>query len=292
MAMKKATAKKATVKKSLPKAQAGGYTSSYGGTGANKPKSNKSAVVAGIIGSAVGTAAALLGRKKKKKAKELEKKVKQDVIKEAESREVKKYGGAKKPLKKAQYGQRVYQGPLNKSDIERLDRAYPSTAPVPVPQAPKEAELIRGLNPFVNGQMVSNEEREFMQRKDSENYMRKPKGFYKKGGSTTSAKMQKGGATKSKYPLSKRTIKKLNKGASSIKTSGSSDNVKIFNEQRLKELTKQKKGGSTGDKKWIQKAINPKHKGYCTPMTKATCTPKRKALAITLKKMAKARKGK
>jgi hypothetical protein len=41
------------------------------------------------------------------------------------------------------------------------------------------------------------------------------------------------------------------------------------------------------DKKWIQKAINPKHKGYCTPMTKATCTPKRKALAITLRKMAK-----
>lgn len=46
------------------------------------------------------------------------------------------------------------------------------------------------------------------------------------------------------------------------------------------------------DKKWIQKAINPKHKGYCTPMTKKTCTPKRKALAVTLKKMAKARKGK
>ena len=41
------------------------------------------------------------------------------------------------------------------------------------------------------------------------------------------------------------------------------------------------------DKKWIQKAINPAHKGYCTPMTKATCTPKRKALAMTLKKMAK-----
>ena len=48
-----------------------------------------------------------------------------------------------------------------------------------------------------------------------------------------------------------------------------------------------KKGGSTGDKKWIQKAINPKHKGYCTPMSKPTCTPKRKALAVTLKKMAK-----
>ena len=50
-----------------------------------------------------------------------------------------------------------------------------------------------------------------------------------------------------------------------------------------------KKGGS--DKNWIQKAVNPKHKGYCTPMSKKTCTPKRKALARTFKKMARKRKG-
>jgi len=37
-------------------------------------------------------------------------------------------------------------------------------------------------------------------------------------------------------------------------------------------------------KKWIQKAVNPKHKGYCTPMTKPTCTPARKALARRFKK--------
>lgn len=43
-------------------------------------------------------------------------------------------------------------------------------------------------------------------------------------------------------------------------------------------------------KKRIKKAINPKHKGYCTPMTKKTCTPKRKALAKTLKKISKKRK--
>jgi len=41
------------------------------------------------------------------------------------------------------------------------------------------------------------------------------------------------------------------------------------------------------DGKWIQKAINPKHKGFCTPQTKATCTPKRKALAQTLRKLSK-----
>ena len=41
------------------------------------------------------------------------------------------------------------------------------------------------------------------------------------------------------------------------------------------------------DKKWIQKAINPAHKGFCTPETKKTCTPKRKALAHKLRKIAK-----
>ncbi len=33
------------------------------------------------------------------------------------------------------------------------------------------------------------------------------------------------------------------------------------------------------DDKWIQKAVDPAHKGYCTPMTKPTCTPARKAFA-------------
>lgn len=57
-------------------------------------------------------------------------------------------------------------------------------------------------------------------------------------------------------------------------------------------VNKKAKAGAKVDKKWIQKAINPKHKGYCTPMTKATCTPKRKALAKTFKAMGRARKGK
>lgn len=56
--------------------------------------------------------------------------------------------------------------------------------------------------------------------------------------------------------------------------------------EREPDRSKFKKGGST-NKNWIQKAINPAHKGYCTPMTKPTCTPKRKALAKTLKKIAK-----
>ena len=54
-----------------------------------------------------------------------------------------------------------------------------------------------------------------------------------------------------------------------------------------KVVLKRNKMAEKKDKKWIQKAVNPKHKGYCTPMTKTTCTPKRKALAMTFKKMAK-----
>lgn len=45
-----------------------------------------------------------------------------------------------------------------------------------------------------------------------------------------------------------------------------------------KDFDKMKTGG------WISKAVNPAHKGYCTPLSKATCTPKRKAFAMTMKK--------
>jgi hypothetical protein len=36
-------------------------------------------------------------------------------------------------------------------------------------------------------------------------------------------------------------------------------------------------------KNWIKGAVNPEHKGYCTPMTKPTCTPRRKVLAKRFK---------
>lgn len=67
----------------------------------------------------------------------------------------------------------------------------------------------------------------------------------------------------------------------------SNDNNSL--DQIIKTNREYKKGGSSGDKNWIQKAVNPAHKGYCTPMSKPTCTPKRKALARTFKKMAKNR---
>lgn len=79
------------------------------------------------------------------------------------------------------------------------------------------------------------------------------------------------------------TVKKITpKTKSKKQTPGySANNTSTLNQVKLK------KGGETKDKNWIQKAVNPAHKGYCTPMSKPTCTPKRKALARTFKKMAK-----
>lgn len=59
------------------------------------------------------------------------------------------------------------------------------------------------------------------------------------------------------------------------------NNMEIVSEKPHDDysLEQFKKGGH-----WIQKAINPKHKGYCTPMTKSTCTGRRRALALTFKK--------
>ena len=45
------------------------------------------------------------------------------------------------------------------------------------------------------------------------------------------------------------------------------------------DLEEKKKKGDD----WIGDAVNPKHKGYCTPMTKKTCTPPRKRLAKIFK---------
>jgi len=59
----------------------------------------------------------------------------------------------------------------------------------------------------------------------------------------------------------------------------------IFDKKSFDKLPALKTKAKDG--KWIQKAVNPAHKGFCTPETKKTCTPKRKALAHTLRKIAK-----
>lgn len=83
------------------------------------------------------------------------------------------------------------------------------------------------------------------------------------------------------------------KSSSKIKREDVPAKIKEFKKGATRQV-KLKNGGAVKakDGKWIQKAVNPKHKGYCTPMTKATCTPKRKALAKTFKKMGAERKAK
>jgi len=46
---------------------------------------------------------------------------------------------------------------------------------------------------------------------------------------------------------------------------------------------KKKKKKKSDDDDWIDDAVNPEHKGYCTPMTKKTCTAPRKRLAKIFK---------
>jgi len=46
----------------------------------------------------------------------------------------------------------------------------------------------------------------------------------------------------------------------------------------------QAKGEVLEEKDWIQGAINPKHKGWCTPLSNPHCTGKRRALALRFKK--------
>lgn len=90
--------------------------------------------------------------------------------------------------------------------------------------------------------------------------------------------------------VQERTLGNMKKGGN-VKKALFGMGVSGLVKKTLKGTGIMKKGGKV-KKNWIQGAVNPAHKGYCTPMTKATCTPKRKALAMTFKKMAKARKGK
>lgn len=96
---------------------------------------------------------------------------------------------------------------------------------------------------------------------------------------------------KDKIKVAKAAIKTIVKAP----TKASKESVRQLNSDKaaineeFPGAFKKKKGGATKDKNWIQKAVNPAHKGYCTPETKKTCTPRRKALAHTLRKMAKNR---
>jgi hypothetical protein len=185
----------------------------------------------------------------------------------------------KKPLRKAQVGTIVKDSTSRKSDLDKV----------------KE---IDNMGPIYFKEYIKNIKPAPKEKKETP--------MAKKGGAKKSLPKGQTGLGIGQGPnntVAKSNINaKIAAGAAALTTAiGLGVNkIKKNREARLEKLKKEqasenqqvaekKKGGSTGDKKWIQKAINPKHKGYCTPMTKPTCTPKRKALAKTLKKMAKNR---
>lgn len=75
--------------------------------------------------------------------------------------------------------------------------------------------------------------------------------------------------------------------ANQMSTLGQIDPIPVENFQPNPYSLYARFGGKLKKGGWIQKAVNPKHKGYCTPMSKPTCTPRRKALARRFKAMAK-----
>ena len=107
----------------------------------------------------------------------------------------------------------------------------------------------------------------------------------KKPASPEVAKAAKGMSKKSAEDYAKTSEKGLpekvkNEDLSPTDFGDDTNNDIKFEEQKLREFIRR----SIAEDKWIQKAINPEHKGYCTPMSKSTCTPRRKALAKRFKK--------
>tara|TARA_R110002110_G_scaffold292321_1_gene506360 strand:+ start:1624 stop:2211 length:588 start_codon:yes stop_codon:yes gene_type:complete len=79
--------------------------------------------------------------------------------------------------------------------------------------------------------------------------------------------------------VDEKKVKEVNTKGPDTDPNDKSDAVKKLAQQGQSDAEKKDEASD-----WIQKAVNPKHKGYCTPMSKETCTPARKALAKRFKK--------
>jgi hypothetical protein len=124
---------------------------------------------------------------------------------------------------------------------------------------------------------------------DASRQANKGKKGYDKNGYPLKKKMKNGGSLSGLKASNKRVGPVDPKGAFTKvqkKTLAGARGKATLTKDKPLGATKMKSGGKV-KKNWIQGAINPAHKGYCTPETKATCTPRRKALAHTLRKMAK-----
>lgn len=72
------------------------------------------------------------------------------------------------------------------------------------------------------------------------------------------------------------SLNNINHGA--VSDFNMTPNVSVTDPRNINAVALHGKGG------WIKGAVNPAHKGYCTPMTKSTCTGHRRAFALTMKK--------
>ena len=84
--------------------------------------------------------------------------------------------------------------------------------------------------------------------------------------------------------MANETLKKITTRAKLIRRKRPGMKYTNAVKEASKQLKREGKIGVAKKKKWIQKAVNPRHKGYCSPVTKKTCTPRRKALAERFKK--------
>jgi hypothetical protein len=146
---------------------------------------------------------------------------------------------------KGKAGQKKDDDVMKGSDFERKMQAFHS--------ADRKA---RGVNPQPHG--------------DPKLKGETPAGYKKRaekesGAAVRSGKLQRGGNWPGK-------VKQVGRKDDGTEHEGPSLREKIAH------LVEKKK------KDWIQGAVDPAHKGFCTPMTKKTCTPARKALAKRFKK--------
>lgn len=97
------------------------------------------------------------------------------------------------------------------------------------------------------------------------------------GHSTMTPGVYKMGGTFMDYPIRPKALRRLDFAGIEHMTMGGVPG--IFDADPYNVPNPAMAGGG-----WISKAVNPAHKGFCTPMTKKTCTPRRKAFAMTMKK--------
>jgi hypothetical protein len=249
------------MKTKMKKYQKGGVSE----TGYDKRPGRIGQILGGVGAATIGTVGAIANKRRAKKLKAQEEADKKAAEKEAKSSTTKEMkrggtmkkmqkGGAKKPLRKAQNGdtiigtpslkdvgvKNVYQGPLNKSDYENLNKLYPVNNYSPRVESTVMAPRVLQKDKSVMGpkaRMSQSSGNEYMRNRaanylrsgkildnDGENvYAPSEKELYsvegKKRGGTKKSIMKKGGTMKTKMKTG--GMVNSNSKVSALKVAGS-----------------------------------------------------------------------